>query len=77
MLSLMFDREHQAMRVEVSKLARKNKKLKAEAKLFEKLIEEPIKSALIEEFLSNICEAYIRYKLTIRIFYDSVMKARA
>ena len=77
MLSMMFDREHQAMRVEFAKLARKNRKLKAEAKLFEKPIDEGIKSVIIEEFLSNICEAYVRYKLTIRVFYDSVMKARA
>ena len=65
------------MRGEFAKLARKNKKLKAEAKLFEKPIDEEVKSAIIEEFLSNICEAYVRYRLTIRIFYDSVMRERA
>lgn len=72
----MFDREHQVMRVEFAKLARKSMKL-TEAKLFEKPIDEEIKSVIIEEFLSNICEAYVRHKLTIRIFYDSAMKARA
>ena len=73
----MFDREHEVMRGEISKLARKNKKLKAEAKLFEKPVDEGIKAAIIEEFLGNVCESYIRYKLTVRIFYDFVMKARA
>lgn len=65
------------MRVEISKLARKNKKMKAEAKLFEKPIDEDVKTAIIDEFLANICESYIRYKLTVRIFYDFVMKRRA
>ncbi len=47
----MFDREHQAMRVEISKQVRKNRKLKAEAKLFEKPIDDEIKSLILEEFL--------------------------
>ena len=64
------------MRAEISKLARKNKKLKAEAKLFEKPIDEDLKAAIIEEFLGNICESYVRYRLTIRIFYDFVIRVR-
>ena len=59
--------------------AKKNKQLKDVAKNFEGLVDDQISSLLINEYLSNICQAFCRYNLTICMIYkrEIAQKAKA
>ena len=70
-MKILFDREYSAMKMHFFVKSKKNKKLLAQAKMFEGDIDREVRDLLVDEFFSNVCRQYARLQLLI---YDSTRK---
>lgn len=73
----LFAREHFSMKMHFNTKAKKNKQFKIQAKKFEGLVDDQISQLLLNEYLSNVCQAFCRYNLTIFMNYKKEVAKRA